>query len=115
MIMDPVLSQRLESVQDRGGDPPKLTMYITYQPCHYSSGRVENAHATGETSAFALWHGLTFERPALCHLLENDTIRVLNFVRRYELRRTPAGRLCLTTLHFVHLHRLHRATSALAC
>jgi len=27
-----------------------MTLLMTQQPCHFASGRVENAHATGKTS-----------------------------------------------------------------
>ena len=46
MIADPILQELLE----KDNEPKQLTMFITQQPCHHSSGRVENKEVSANTS-----------------------------------------------------------------
>ena len=45
MMTDPVLKSLLE----KDSMPKQLTMFITQQPCHHSSGRVETKHVSANT------------------------------------------------------------------
>ena len=48
---EPVQSQcRVQSDESVERPRLELTMYLTQQPCHFASGRVENASVTGTTS-----------------------------------------------------------------
>jgi len=50
MMADAALLKLLRA-QPESADPALvLTMYLTQQPCHFASGRVENARVTGQTS-----------------------------------------------------------------
>jgi hypothetical protein len=46
MIADPILQELL----GKDNEPKQLTMFITQQPCHHSSGRVENKEVSANTS-----------------------------------------------------------------
>ena len=54
MMEDPELHAILRSppVRDTEGGPAtlRMSMVMTQQPCHFASGRVENAAVTGRTS-----------------------------------------------------------------
>ena len=47
MMTDPILKNLIE---ENPNEPKELTMFITQQPCHHSSGRVENKHVSANTS-----------------------------------------------------------------